>query len=59
MTAALIIGAWSILCLILLLANHCFKLSRKAEGERLPDEHASHIGIGGAGAEIIHIGGEH
>jgi hypothetical protein len=32
------------------------KLSRKTEGERLPDEHASHIGIGGAGELITHHG---
>jgi hypothetical protein len=44
--ASIIIGAWLLLCLILLAANPAFKLSRKAEGDTAPDPHASHLGVG-------------
>lgn len=58
MTAVLIIAAWLTICALILLANHCFKLSRKTEGNGTPDHSAEQprIGIGQAGELITHHG---
>lgn len=54
MTAALIIAAWLTICALILLANHCFKLSRKTEGERLPNDSANDARVGSGKGVVTH-----
>jgi hypothetical protein len=46
MTAAFIIGAWLLLCLILLAANQAFKLSCQRQCDASPDDGTDKTGIG-------------